>query len=229
MKILIIEDEIKIAEAIESRLVKENYIIDKETDGLKGYYKACDNIYDLIILDIMLPNMNGYEILKNLKEENISSKIIMLTAKSSIEDKLDCFDVGADDYITKPFHLEELVRRVNKELKVSNKNDTITFGDITLNISSSTITSTITNDKIELVCKEFQILEYFMTNPNQILSKDQIYDKIWGLETNIESNNLEAYLSFIRKKLKAISSKVNIKSIRGLGYIMEVNDEKTKK
>ena len=229
MKILIIEDEIKIAEAIESRLVKENYIIHKETDGLKGYYKACDNIYDLIILDIMLPNMNGYEILKNLKEENISSKIIMLTAKSSIEDKLDCFDVGADDYITKPFHLEELVRRVNKELKVSNKNDTITFGDITLNISSSTITSTISNDKIELVCKEFQILEYFMTNPNHILSKDQIYNKIWGLETNIESNNLEAYLSFIRKKLKAISSKVNIKSVRGLGYIMEVNDEKTKK
>lgn len=126
----------------------------------------------------MLPNMNVFEILKNLKEENISSKIIMLTAKSSIEDKLDCFDVGADDYITKPFHLEELVRRVNKELKVSNKKDTITFGDITLNISSSTITSTITNDKIELVCKEFQILEYFMTNPNQILSKDQIYDKI---------------------------------------------------
>lgn len=178
MKVLVIEDEIKIAEAIESRLVKENYIIDKETDGLKGYYKACDNIYDLIILDIMLPNMNVFEILKNLKEENISSKIIMLTAKSSIEDKLDCFDVGADDYITKPFHLEELVRRVNKELKVSNKKDTITFGDITLNISSSTITSTITNDKIELVCKEFQILEYFMTNPNQILSKDQIYDKI---------------------------------------------------
>lgn len=146
MKVLVIEDEIKIAEAIESRLVKENYIIYKETDGLKGYYKACDNIYDLIILDIMLPNMNGFEILKNLKEENISSKIIMLTAKSSIEDKLDCFDVVADDYITKPFHLEELVRRVNKELKVSNKKDTITFDDIT---------STITNDKIELVCKEF--------------------------------------------------------------------------
>ena len=146
MKILIIEDEIKIAEAIESRLVKENYIIDKETDGLKGYYKACDNIYDLIILDIMLPNMNGFEILKKLKEENISSKIIMLTAKSSIGDKLDCFDIGADDYITKPFHLEELVRRVNKELKVSNKNDTITFGDITLNISSSTIT--LTNNEI---------------------------------------------------------------------------------
>lgn len=220
MKVLVIEDEIKIAEAIESRLVKENYIIDKETNGLKGYYKACDNIYDLIILDIMLPNMNGFEILKKLKEENISSKIIMLTAKSSIEDKLDCFDVGADDYITKPFHLEELVRRVNKELKVPNKKDTITFGDIT---------STITNDKIELVCKEFQILEYFMTNPNQILSKDQIYDKILGLETNIESNKLEAYLSFIRKKLRAISSKVNIKSIRGLGYIMEVNDEKTNK
>ena len=178
MKVLVIEDEIKITEAIESRLVKENYIIDKETDELKGYYKACDNIYDLIILDIMLPNMNGFEILKKLKEENISSKIIMLTATSSIEDKLDCFDVGADDYITKHFHLEELVRRVNKELKVSNKKDTITFGDITLNISSSTITSTITNDKIELVCKEFQILEYFMTNPNQILSKDQIYDKI---------------------------------------------------
>ena len=220
MKVLVIEDEIKIAEAIESRLVKENYIIDKETNGLKGYYKACDNIYDLIILDIMLPNMNGFEILKKLKEENISSKIIMLTAKSSIEDKLDCFDVGADDYITKTFHLEELVRRVNKELKVSNKKDTITFGDIT---------STITNDKIELVCKEFQILEYFMTNPNQILSKDQIYDKILELETNIESNKLEAYLSFIRKKLRAISSKVNIKSIRGLGYIMEVNGEKTNK
>lgn len=201
------------------------------TDGEEGFYSALTNIYDLIILDVMLPGMNGFDILKKLREKDVQSKVIMLTAKSSLEDKLDGLENGANDYVTKPFHIEELVARVNIQLKnnASPKKNTITFGDLNLNISSSTLECTTTKEQVELVCKEFQLMEYFINNPKQILSKEQIYDKIWGIENDIESNNLEAYLSFLRRKLKAIESKVNIKSVRNLGYKMEYDYEEVKK
>lgn len=218
MKILIIEDEYNLADVIKTKLEKE-YTVHICTDGEEGYYKAIENIYDLIILDVMLPNMDGFTILKKLREENIDSKIIMLTAKSMLEDKLNGLENGANDYLTKPFHIEELMARINIQLK---HNNIIKYGDIELNLKTSKL---ICNDKsVELVKKEFQILEYLLNNYNQILSKDQIYNKIWGLESEIWSNNLEAYLSFIRKKLKAIDSKVNIKSVRGLGYKVEYEE-----
>ena len=148
----------------------------------------------------------------------------MLTAKSSLEDKLDGLENNANDYVTKPFHIEELVARVNIQLKnnMSPKKNTITFGDLNLNISSSTLECTTSKEQVELVCKEFQLMEYFINNPKQILSKEQIYDKIWGLESEAESNNLEAYISFIRKKIRIIGSNAQIKAIRGLGYKLEV-------
>jgi DNA-binding response OmpR family regulator len=152
----------------------------------------------------------------------------MLTAKSMLEDKLNGFDNGANDYLTKPFHIDELIARVNVQLKNSTdlkKKDVIEYGDLELDISSSKLTCIKTNNSVELVCKEFQLLEYFMNNPKQILSKEQLYDKIWGINNEIESNNLEVYLSFVRKKLKAIESNVNIKSSRGLGYKMEYDNE----
>ncbi len=229
MRILIIEDEYNLADAIATRLKKEKYTVDINTDGEEGYYNASTNIYDLIILDVMLPSMNGFEILKKLKNEKVDSKIIMLTAKQNLEDKLNGLENGANDYVTKPFHVEELIARVNIQLKRENKNKNILkFKDLELNISNMTLKCNNTNSSVELVRKEYQLLEYFMSNSNQILSKEQIYDKVWGLENESESNNLEAYLSFVRRKLKAIGSNVNIKAVRGMGYKMEVNNEQIK-
>ena len=227
MHILIIEDEYALAELIKEKLTKEGYIVDIETDGEEGYYNALSGLYDLIILDVMLPSMNGFEILKKLREEEIESKVIMLTAKSMLEDKLNGLENGANDYLTKPFHIEELLARVNVQLNKTStsKKKKISYEDIEIDITKSVLKNTNNNEEVELVCKELKLLEYFINNKEQILSKDQIYNKVWGVENEIESNNLEAYLSFIRRKLKAINSKVNIKAIRGLGYKMEVNND----
>lgn len=232
MRILIIEDEFNLADVISDSLKKEKYQVDIRTDGEEGYFDASSGIYDLIILDVMLPHMNGFEILKKLREEKVDSKIIMLTAKDTLEDKLNGFSNGANDYVPKPFHIEELLARVNAWLKNPvniDKKNIVEYKDLMLDINTSSLTCKTNNEKIELVCKEFQLLEYFMNNSEQILSKEQIYDKVWGMENEIESNNLEVYLSFIRKKIKAIDSKVNIKSLRGLGYKMEYVNEKVKK
>ena len=230
MRIIIVEDEYNLADAIKSRLTKEKYTIDISQDGEEGLYNILNGSYDLAILDVMLPGMNGFDILKEIKNKNIDIKVIMLTAKSMLDDKLNGFSIGADDYITKPFHMEELIARVNVQLRKNTKiKDYIEVGDLQLNIKTSNLICTTTNDSIEVMCKEFQLLEYFMTNPNQIISKDQIYDKVWGINNESESNNLEAYLSFLRKKIKIIGSNINIKSVRGLGYKLEVYDEKTNK
>lgn len=228
MNILIIEDEFALADVIRESLLEENYNVDISTDGLKGYNMLCNKLYDLIILDVMLPNMDGFEILKRIRNENINSKVIMLTAKSSLDDKLNGLENGANDYVTKPFHIEELIARVNIWLNRKNK-DIIKYNDLELNISNSTLKCITNNESVELVKKELKLLEYFIDNSNQILSKDQIYDKVWGLDNESESNNLEAYLSFIRRKLKAIESTSNIKAVRGLGYKLEANNEESKK
>lgn len=221
MQILIIEDEFKLADVVASRLRKERYNVDIVEDGKDGLYQALTGIYDLIILDVMLPGMDGFEILKNIREHKIESKVIMLTAKTMLEDKLNGFEKGANDYLTKPFHIDELLARVNVQLRntpMQKEKDFIEYQDLKLNVKTTKLECTTTNESIEIMCKEFLLLEYLMTNPDQIISKEQIYDKVWGLENESESNNLEAYLSFIRKKLKNIGSKVQIKAVRGLGY-----------
>lgn len=225
MRILIIEDEFKIADVIASRLRNEQYVVDVFGDGEEGLDNALTNIYDLIILDVMLPKVDGFKILEEIRKEKIEAKVIMLTAKSMLEDKLTGFNYGANDYVTKPFHIDELVARVNAQLRVKNNQpvkDYIEVGDLRLNIKTTTLTCNTTNESIEVVCKEFLLIEYFMQNANQVLSKEQIYDKIWGLESEAESNNLEAYISFIRKKIRIIGSNAQIKAIRGLGYKLEV-------
>ena len=229
MRILIVEDETSLADLLSNRLKKEKYIVDVSNDGEEGLYNALLDIYDLILLDIMLPSVNGIDILKEIKKNNIKSKVIMLTAKSDLEDKLLGFNEGANDYIPKPFHIDEVVARVNACLRTDTiKDNNLKFGDLILDIKTSTIINKNNNEKINIINKEFQLLEYFMNNPNQVLSKDMIYDKVWGIENDSISNNLEAYLSFIRKKLKIINSNVQIKSLRNLGYKMEYNDERIK-
>lgn len=229
MRILIVEDEKSLAELIANRLKKEKYSVDISLDGEEGLYNALMDVYDLILLDIMLPSINGIEILKEIRKNNIKAKVIMLTAKGELEDKLLGFEEGANDYIQKPFHIDELLARVNAQLRIEKtKNNTLEFKDLILDIKSSEIINKDNNEKISIINKEFQILEYFMRNPNQVLSKEMIYDKVWGIENDSISNNLEAYLSFIRKKLKIINSNVQIKSLRNIGYKMEYKDERTK-
>ena len=231
MKILIVEDEYKLADVIASRLEKEKYIVDISVDGEDGLYLALNGFYNLIILDVMLPKINGFDVLKEIKKNNLDSKVIMLTAKSELDDKLNGLTNGADDYITKPFHIEELVARVNIQLNKNNKNtkDYLEVGDLKLNLKTSTLTCTTSLESIEISAKEFLLLEYLMQNKDIVISKDQMYNKIWGVDNEIESNNVEAYLSFLRKKLKIIGSNVSIRALRGLGYKLEVNNEEIKK
>lgn len=227
MRVLIVEDEFNLADVIASRLRKEKYTVDISTDGDDGSYKAMTNIYDLIILDVMLPYKDGFTILKELKENNIKAQVIMLTAMDGIEDKLNGFKGGADDYLTKPFHLEELVARVNIKLKkdINSNNDYLEYGDIRLDLNKKKIVNINNNEEIDVLCKEFLLLECLLRNKDQVVSREFIYDYVWGMDNESVSNNLEAYISFIRRKFKAIDSTVNIKALRGLGYKLEVNHE----
>lgn len=229
MKVLIIEDEYNLADAISSMLISENYMVDIATDGEEGLYEALTDVYDLILLDVMLPYKNGFEILKELKNENISSKVIMLTAKSSIDDKMNGFNNGADDYLTKPFHMDELLARVNIQLRKDDiNNDVLKYEDLELNIKKLILKNIVNNQEVSVIGKEFQLIELLIRNKNIVLSKEQIFNKIWGYDSECEINTLEAYVSFLRKKLKLINSKVSIKVIRNMGYKLEVKNEKIK-
>lgn len=227
MKVLIIEDEYNLADAISSMLENEKYIVDINLDGEEGLNNALSGVYDLIILDVMLPIMNGFQILREIRNKKLNVKVIMLTARTSLDDKMEGFDNGADDYLTKPFHMEELLARVNLQLRKQEliyNNDLIVFGDLKLDIKKLELICSNNGETINIVRKEFQILEMFLKQPNIILSKEQIFLKIWGYDSECEINNLEAYISFIRKKIKIIGSNVVIKAIRNMGYKLEVKE-----
>ena len=237
MRILVVEDEYALAELVSERLKKERYIVDVSNDGEDGLFNALSGIYDLILLDIMLPKKDGIEILREIRKEGISTKVIMMTAKGELDDKLLGFKEGAIDYISKPFHIDELIARVNAQLRIEQAvNSNLEFGDLVLDYSipaigkkifdkSSEKSSDTDIDNIKINNKEFQLLEYFMNNPNQVLSKEMIFDRIWGMDNDTMSNNLEAYISFIRKKLKLLDSKVSIKVVRNMGYKMEISED----
>ncbi len=222
MRILIVEDEQALAALISDRLKKDRHTVDVSNDGEEGLYNALSGIYDLIILDIMLPKVDGIEILKELRREDQDVKVIMLTARAELDDRLLGFANGANDYVPKPFHIDELVARVNAQLNIHKAIDeNIKYADLVLDYPSSSISSGISGESISVNNKEFQLLEYLMNNTDRILSRDMIYDRIWGMESEAVSNNLEAYMSFVRKKLKLIESDVSIKTVRNMGYRME--------
>ena len=223
---MIVEDEVSLAELVSERLIKERYTVDVSHDGEDGLYNALTGIYDLILLDIMLPKKDGIEILRELRAEGVTSKVIMLTAKGELEDKLIGFGEGANDYVPKPFHIDELVARINAQLRVASvKKEELIYGNTLLDYKTPAVCNKDTGESIKINNKEFQLLEYFMMNHSQVLSKEMIYDRVWGMENDSLSNNLEAYMSFVRKKLKMIDSNVTIKSVRNMGYRMEIVDE----
>lgn len=225
MRILIVEDEEKLAELVADRLKKDRYTVDISNDGEDGLYNALSGMYDLIILDIMLPKKDGIEILREIRKENKEVKVIMLTAKAQLEDRLLGFGTGANDYVPKPFHIDELAARVNAQLNIGKAvENVLEYGDIILDYKASKIRCKSNNEDVGINNKEFQLLEYLMSNSDRILSREMIYDRVWGMDSEAVSNNLEAYMSFVRKKLKIIGSKVTIKTIRNMGYRLECEE-----
>jgi len=227
MKILIIEDGYSLADAIAETLRKEKFQVKIITNGEDGENEALTNIYDLILLDVMLPKKNGFEILTNLRKEKIDTPVIMLTAKSEISDKLNGLENGADDYITKPFHTRELVARVKVILKrKTNVNDThiLEYSDLKLNLTTGKMC--VNDTEIAINGKELNLLEILLLNKNSIVNREMLANKIWGYNSETEYNNVEVYVSFLRKKLKLLKSKVKIKAVRGIGYKLEEEFEK---
>lgn len=222
MKLLLVEDEIQLSEALKEILIKNKYMVDSVYDGEAGIDYGLTGIYDLIILDIMMPKVNGLDVLKELRTNNITTPILLLTAKGEVQDKVKGLDCGADDYLVKPFSHEELLARLRalgrRKVEVINDNS-LHFSDFSLNISTYELEGT--TDSIRLTLKEFEILKYFMERPTLIVTKDDLITKVWGYDSDAEYNNIEVYISFLRKKLAYIGSKSKISTLRGIGYKLE--------
>ena len=226
MRILVVEDEKALAELVSDRLKRDRYVVDVSYDGEEGMDNALSGMYDLIILDIMLPKVDGITILGEIRKQDKEVKVIMLTAKGELEDRLLGFDKGANDYVPKPFHIEELAARVNAQLNITKAvENVLEFGDIVLDYRASKVRCRTNREDVGVNNKEFQLLEYLMNNPDRILSREMIYDRVWGMDSEAVSNNLEAYMSFVRKKLKVIGSRTSIKTIRNMGYRLEYEEE----
>ena len=227
MNILIIEDEYSLADAVAETLKSENFNVCIKTNGEDGEDEALTENYDLILLDVMLPGKNGFDILNYLRQEKIKTPVIMLTAKSEIDDKLNGLEHGADDYITKPFAMRELMARIKAVLKRTNNiedTNSLEYGDIILDLKNAKLKCK--DNEIQISGKELELLEQLLLNKNQILSKESLIERIWGYESDAEYNSVEVYITFIRRKLKLIESKVNIKAVRGIGYKLEEKNDK---
>ena len=218
MKVLIVEDDIKLAQALGRILEESDYAVDMVHDGTTGRDWAVVGNYDAIILDVMMPGMDGYEVVREIRHANIDTPVLMLTARGSVSDKITGLDHGADDYMTKPFspaelmaHLRALMRRQGSVIFES-----IDAGDVSLKLDSHELAR---NGKtIHLSKTEFALAKMLMSNKERILPKEMIIEKIWGIESNAADNNVEAYVSFLRKKLRYLESNARIETIRKVGY-----------
>ena len=227
MRILLIEDEKRMAQALCEILRLEKYDIDHYDNGTDGLYAIESDIYDIVILDVMLPGMNGYEVAKKARMKGITTPILMLTAKSELDDKVTGLDSGADDYLTKPFMTKELLARLRAlSRRNQNTNDgiSLSYGDITLNTNTVMLSCVTNGQSVRLSEKEYKILEYFIMNSSQILTREQLAIKIWGIESDAEYNNVEVYISFTRRKLNFVGAKTEIKAVRGIGYELRCGD-----
>ena len=222
MRRLLVEDEKQLSEALQQILIRNKYSVDAVYNGDEGLDYSLTGVYDVIILDIMLPKLNGLEILKMIRRRKISTPVILLTAKDSVEDKILGLDSGADDYLPKPFSPDELLARLRALTRRNGdfiNENILEFSDIRLNLS--TYDMGVNDNSITLTQKEFEILKYFMQRPKLVVSKDDLITKLWGFDSNVEHNNIEVYISFLRKKLAYVESNVKITTIRRVGYRLE--------
>ena len=227
MRLLVIEDETALSEVIRAAFTDEKFEVDLAEDGETGYLLGSSGMYDAIILDGMLPEMDGYDVLRKWRQGQIHTPVLMLTARSELEDKLKGLGLGADDYLTKPFDMEELVARIRVITRRQGavQIDYLELEDLRLNLASGVIENTETQQEVRLGKKEFQLLELFMRNSGQTLRREQIAEKLWGYDCEAEYNNVEVYISFTRRKLKYIESRVLIKAVRGIGYRLEKRND----
>ena len=211
MRILVVEDEKALSDALCEILKRDKYSVDAAYDGINGLDMGQSGIYDAIILDIMLPKMNGIDVLLKLRAQGVKTPVLLLTARDGVKDKVKGLDSGADDYLTKPFSKEELSARVRALCRRKGEDKT----------SSLTYTLSAENGSLKLGLKEFQIAHMLFAAPQNIATKELILEKVWGFDSDAEYNNVEVYISFLRKKLGFIGSKVKIKAVRGIGYTLE--------
>ncbi len=223
MRILIVEDVVRLAEALGQIMTEQKYTVDIVYDGLSGLDYAMGNTYDVIVLDVMLPKKNGFEVVKELRNRKNATPVILLTAKDEISDKVMGLDAGADDYMTKPFEPEELLARIRALSRRQGEvvYQKLTFADLILSLDDNTLH--VGAKSVHLGFKEFEVLKLLMANPGIVVSKDSLITKVWGVESEVEDNNVEAYISFLRKKIYYLGSKVSISTLRKVGYKLEVD------
>ncbi len=222
MRVLIVEDEVKLAEALAEIMKSQRYFVDVVHDGQNAFDYAVSGLYDVIVLDVMIPKMDGFEVVRKLRANKVETPVIMLTARDDSEDKIKGLDAGADDYLTKPFIPGELLARIRA---ISRRQGEVVlnelkFGDTKLDLSNYALVGETRT--INLGPKEFEIMRLLMSSPNVIVPKEDILVKVWGTESDAEDNNVEVYISFLRKKLKHLNADIQIATVRKVGYRLEV-------
>lgn len=223
MKILIVEDD-KILSNTIVQCLSDSFDTEQAFDGYEGYMFGKQNIYDIIILDLMLPEMNGYDVLKNLRDDKVFTPVLILTAKDGLDDKLLGFNLGADDYLTKPFERQELVARIEAIIRRNSRSygqNILGFKEMKLDLNRRA--TSINGEKVNLFGKQFDMLEYLITYRGTILTKEQIFERIWGFDSETTTNVIEVYASSLRRELKKYGYDKYIKTVRGVGYI--ISDE----
>ena len=225
MNVLVVEDEKNLADALAHILREQHFNADVVYDGKSGLDYAMSGLYDAVVLDVMLPGMDGLEVARSLRAAGVATPILMLTAKSSVKDKVAGLDCGADDYMTKPFSPDELLARLRALTRRTGEVvlDSLTFGDLTLDLENMNLSS---HDRsVHLSWREGEVMKLLMRSPQTVLSKQALLARVWGIEGEASTNNVEAYISFLRKKLSFLGSRVSISTIRMLGYRLDEGGE----
>lgn len=226
MRLLIVEDETRLADTLRQLLHRQGYTADVCYDGVSGLDNALTGIYDLMVLDVMLPGLNGFQVARKLRDAGVATPVLMLTAKSDLSDRVHGLDCGADYYLTKPFEPEELLACVRTLLRRSGgqlqESDTLTWGDLSL--ERGTFTLGCNGRDVRLSRREYDLMELLMRNGAQVVTKEQLLIKVWGYDSQAEDNNVEVYISFLRRKLTHLQSRVQIKTLRLVGYCLEVEE-----
>lgn len=222
MKILVIEDEKLLADSLKALLEGKGFQVEVAYDGETGEEYAELGIYDLLILDVMMPGLDGYQVARRVRAKRITTSILMLTARSDVEDRIEGLKAGADYYLTKPFDVRELLACINTLLRRQGKQvDELVFGNTALDLDTCNL---ICGDKsVRLSAREFDVMRFLLQSQDRVLPKEMILARVWGYDSNAVENHVEVYIGFLRKKLKAIGSNVRIEAIRRLGYHLEVD------